>query len=51
MGIFVKLVMQGKINARGVQIPVMKEVYEPVLEELVDYGVAFKEKEEIIGEA
>jgi len=48
LGIFAKLVMLGKINSIGVNIPIMKEVYEPVLDELKDYGVIFKEKEEII---
>ncbi len=43
LGIFVKLIMQEKITATGVNIPVMKEVYDPVLEELEDYGVIFKE--------
>lgn len=45
MGIFAKLVMQGKITAKGVNIPVMKEVYDPVLEELKEHGVIFKEEE------
>ncbi len=45
MGIFVKLVMLGKITTTGVNIPVMKQVYEPVLEELKEYGVSFIEKE------
>jgi len=45
LGIFVKLVMQSKIRATGVNIPVAKEVYQPVLEELKDFGVIFKEKE------
>ncbi len=48
IGIFVKHVMLGKINSIGVNIPVNKEVYEPVLEELKDYGVIFTEREEII---
>lgn len=46
LGIFVRLVMQGKITSKGVNIPVMSEVYEPVLEELKEYGVEFIEKEE-----
>ena len=45
LGIFVKLVMLGRINVRGVGIPVMPEVYEPVLEELKEYQVVFREKE------
>ena len=43
MAIFVKLVVEGKIKSRGVQIPVMKEVYEPVLEELEQHGIVFHE--------
>lgn len=48
MGIFVKLMAAGKITSTGVNIPVMKEVYEPVLEELKDFGVNFLESEEVI---
>ena len=48
IGIFVKQVMLGKINSIGVNIPVIKEVYEPVLEELKEYGVIFTEKDEAI---
>lgn len=45
MGIFVKLVMEGKITSTGVNIPVMPEVYEPVLDELEQFGVVFSEFE------
>jgi len=45
MGIFVKLVLEGRITQKGVNIPVMKEVYEPVLEELKAFGVEFTEKD------
>ncbi len=48
LGIFVKLVMQGKITAKGVNIPVMKEVYAPVLEELKEFDVIFKETEMVL---
>ncbi len=44
LGIFVKLIIDGKIKSTGVNIPVMEEVYTPVLEELEDYGVVFKEQ-------
>jgi saccharopine dehydrogenase (NADP+, L-glutamate forming) len=43
IGIFVKLVMLGKIRSTGLQIPVRKEVYQPVLTELRNYGVEFVE--------
>jgi len=40
-----KLILQNKISARGVVIPTTKEIYEPVLKELENFGVKFKEKE------
>jgi saccharopine dehydrogenase (NADP+, L-glutamate forming) len=46
LGIFVKLLMQGKISTTGVNIPTMPEVYEPVMAELETYGIVFMEKEE-----
>ncbi|MBN8676919.1 MAG: saccharopine dehydrogenase NADP-binding domain-containing protein [Chitinophagales bacterium] len=46
LGIFVKLLMLGKISTTGVNIPTMPEVYEPVLTELEDYGVKFVEQED-----
>ncbi len=46
LGIFAKLVMTGKITSRGVNIPVSKEAYLPVLKELEDYGIKFNEREE-----
>jgi saccharopine dehydrogenase (NADP+, L-glutamate forming) len=50
MGIFVRLVMDGKINSKGVNIPVMPEVYNPVLAELKKYGVEFVEEEKVIAD-
>lgn len=45
LGIFVKLIIEGKITTTGVNIPVMEEVYNPVLAELEEYGVVFNETE------
>jgi len=39
------LVLNGRISTTGVQIPIRKEVYNPVLEQLESYGVIFKELE------
>ncbi len=39
MGIFTRLISQGKIQATGVHIPTMREVYEPVLEEMKSFGM------------
>ncbi len=46
LGIFVKLLLLGKISTTGVNIPTMPEVYEPVMQELAEYGVQFIEEEE-----
>lgn len=48
VGIFVKLMMQGKVDTTGVNIPTIKQIYDPVLEELEKYGVFFKEKDELL---
>lgn len=45
LAISAKLILQGKIKARGVVIPTTKEIYEPVLSELETLGVKFVEKE------
>lgn len=45
VAIATKLILQGKIQLSGVQIPVMQEVYEPVLEELKSFGINFVEDE------
>ena len=44
LAITAKLILQGKINARGVLVPVTKEIYEPVLNELESLGLKFEEK-------
>ncbi len=36
-------ILNKKITTPGVQIPIQKEVYEPILEELKEYGIVFKE--------
>jgi saccharopine dehydrogenase-like NADP-dependent oxidoreductase len=40
-----KLILTGKITRKGVQVPIVKDIYEPVMEELDAYGVKFIEKE------
>ncbi len=37
-------ILNGNITTPGVQLPISKEVYEPILNELEQYGVVFKEK-------
>lgn len=38
-------ILNGEITTPGVQLPINKEVYEPILKELEDYGINFVEKE------
>ncbi|WP_442265300.1 saccharopine dehydrogenase family protein [Tenacibaculum sp. ZS6-P6] len=38
-------ILNKKITTTGVQLPINKEVYEPILKELEDYGVIFIEKD------
>jgi saccharopine dehydrogenase (NADP+, L-glutamate forming) len=45
IGIAAKLLMQNKISSRGVTIPVANEMYEPILKELGEMGIVFKEAE------
>lgn len=38
-------ILNGNISTPGVQIPISKEIYMPMLAELAEYGISFKEKE------
>lgn len=40
-----KFVLEGTINEPGIHIPISKEYYNPILEELTKYGIEFKEKQ------
>lgn len=43
LGIMAKMILQDKITLTGLQIPVMPEVYNPVLKELEEYDIRFEE--------
>ncbi|MHB8259348.1 MAG: saccharopine dehydrogenase family protein [Bacteroidia bacterium] len=43
LGVCVKNFLTGKFNLSGVQIPIHKEIYEPMLKELEQHGICFKE--------
>jgi len=43
LGIAAKLILNGTLTVRGLHIPVIKEIYEPVLKELATLCVAFTE--------
>jgi saccharopine dehydrogenase-like NADP-dependent oxidoreductase len=45
VAITAKLILNGTIKLKGVQLPLAKEVYKPVLAELATYGVNFTERE------
>ena len=38
-------ILNGEIKTPGVQRPITKEVYNPILKELENYGIQFKEKD------
>ena len=38
-------ILQGEYNRKGVQLPIQAEIYNPVLEELKEYGIRFVEEE------
>lgn len=44
LGIATKLILENKINITGLHIPVIPEIYEPVLKELGFNGIQFKEE-------
>jgi saccharopine dehydrogenase-like NADP-dependent oxidoreductase len=46
LGIAAKLILEEKIKLKGLHIPTHKEIYEPVLEELKQHGIVFKETRE-----
>jgi saccharopine dehydrogenase-like NADP-dependent oxidoreductase len=43
LGIAAKLILNNVIKLSGIHIPVAKEIYEPVLAELENYGIHFTE--------
>ncbi len=45
VGICAKMILNGTIQLKGVQIPIHKEIYTPVLKELETYGIKFNEVE------
>ena len=45
VAICAKMILNNEIELKGVQVPVMKEVYQPILNELENYGITFVEKQ------
>jgi saccharopine dehydrogenase-like NADP-dependent oxidoreductase len=48
LGIAAKLILEGKITETGLHIPVLPSIYNPVLQELQQHGIAFTEEETAI---
>ncbi len=46
--IAVKMVLKKEINMTGVHIPVIPQIYNPILDELEEMGIKFEEKTEIL---
>jgi saccharopine dehydrogenase-like NADP-dependent oxidoreductase len=46
LGIAAKLILNGTIRLAGLHVPVIKEIYDPVLEELKQHGIIFKEQKQ-----
>ena len=44
LGIAAKLIMEEKIKLAGLHIPVVPEIYQPVLEELEKHSIKFDEE-------
>ena len=45
LGIAVKLLLTEKLPSRGLQIPIRPEIYSPVMNELAENGIVFKDYE------
>ena len=45
LGVTAKLLLENKIKVKGVQIPTIKNIYEPVLDELSRHGLQFLERD------
>jgi saccharopine dehydrogenase-like NADP-dependent oxidoreductase len=43
-----RLILEGRVRAAGVQVPVLPEIYGPILEELDSLGIRFVEKRQIL---
>jgi saccharopine dehydrogenase-like NADP-dependent oxidoreductase len=46
--IAVKMILEGKIEITGTHIPVIPEIYNPILDELEEMGIKFDEKTEVL---
>ena len=45
LGIAVKMILTGNITSTGVKLPIEKDIYDPILDELEKCGISFTERE------
>jgi saccharopine dehydrogenase (NADP+, L-glutamate forming) len=43
-----RLILEGRLGLKGVQVPVVPEIYGPILDELEPLGVRFQEKRQVL---
>jgi len=48
LGIAAKLILNGTIRVTGLHIPIIPEIYEPVLEELGSHNIRFSDELRLI---
>jgi saccharopine dehydrogenase-like NADP-dependent oxidoreductase len=48
VAITARLILEGKVDLKGVKIPTDKQIYEPVLKELKKFGIEFKERDVLV---
>ncbi len=44
VAICAKMILQGEIQLKGIQMPISKEIYQPILKELEEFGISFIDK-------
>jgi saccharopine dehydrogenase-like NADP-dependent oxidoreductase len=44
-----KMILTGQLPSKGVTLPIQKDVYTPIMNELKEYGISFVEKELVLG--
>lgn len=45
VAIAAKMILDGQLNLKGVHLPILPEIYEPILAELEEYNIRFTEKQ------
>jgi saccharopine dehydrogenase (NAD+, L-glutamate forming) len=49
LAIATKLLLTGKFSHTGINLPIAKDIYEPILSELETFGINFEENEYLVG--